>query len=133
MLPDPTESTFQPWESASEDAIQAVREIATNSQYWEDLSTYYAEENHETTIIQDNVSCVKSICRRSALYYVASYSSFRQRAVQLLEDEPFEAFHPIVDRLISDKDPDKQRAAAEFLAGILGGAYLYAKSFSFFK
>jgi len=42
-------------------------------------------------------------------------------AVQLLEDEPFEAFKPTVERLIADKDQNKQRAAAEFLAGVLGG------------
>jgi hypothetical protein len=41
--------------------------------------------------------------------------------VQLLEDEPFEAFKPTVESLIADKDQNKQRAAAEFLAGILGG------------
>ncbi len=61
-LPHKSNSTFQPWDSASEDAIDAVREIATDPQYWENLSLYYSEENHETTIIQDNVSCVKSIC-----------------------------------------------------------------------
>ncbi|KAF9472467.1 hypothetical protein BDN70DRAFT_886944 [Pholiota conissans] len=103
MQPHSSESTFQPWESASEDAIQAVREITTGSEYWENLSTYYSEENHETTIIQDNVSCVKSI-------------------FQLLEDEPFKALRPVLDRLISDKDQDKQRAAAEFLAGVLGAS-----------
>ena len=41
--------------------------------------------------------------------------------VQLLEDEPFAAFKPTVESLIADKDNNKQRAAAEFLAGILGG------------
>lgn len=41
--------------------------------------------------------------------------------VQLLGDEPFEAFKPTVESLIADKDQNKQRAAAEFLAGILGG------------
>ena len=44
--------------------------------------------------------------------------------VQLLEDEPFGAFKPIVESLIADKDHNKQRAAAEFLAGILGGKLL---------
>jgi proteasome activator subunit 4 len=67
MLPHASESTFL-WESASEDAIQAIREITTGSKYWENLSTYYSEENHETTIIQDNVSCVKSICEGLVIY-----------------------------------------------------------------
>lgn len=45
--------------------------------------------------------------------------------VQLLEDEPFEAFKPTVEGLIADKDHNKQRAAAEFLAGVLGGNVFY--------
>lgn len=62
LSPHPSKSTFKPWEAASEDAIQAIREIATDPEYWEHVSTYYSEENHETTITPDNVSCVKSIC-----------------------------------------------------------------------
>lgn len=50
-------------------------------------------------------------------------SDLRYHLVQLLEDEPFKAFRPVVDKLILDKDQDKQRAAAEFLAGVLGGAW----------
>ncbi|KAF8168284.1 hypothetical protein B0H34DRAFT_792908 [Crassisporium funariophilum] len=92
-----------PWESASADALEAIREMVTDPEYWVNVSTYYAEENHETTITQDNVSCVKSI-------------------FQLLEDEPFDAFRPTVEKLIADKDQNKQRAAAEFLAGVLGGS-----------
>ncbi|EDR15426.1 uncharacterized protein LACBIDRAFT_301740 [Laccaria bicolor S238N-H82] len=103
ILPDAVASTFSPWESASADAIEVVRELVTDPTYWETVSTYYSEENHETTIVQDNVSCVKSI-------------------FQLLEDEPFEAFKPVVEKLISDKDQNKQRAAAELLAGVLGGS-----------
>lgn len=41
--------------------------------------------------------------------------------VQLLEDDPFEAFKPIVEGLIAEKEQNKQRAAAELLAGVLGG------------
>ncbi|KAH9487110.1 Proteasome activator complex subunit 4 [Psilocybe cubensis] len=103
ILPRPSKSTFQPWEAGSADAIQAVREMVLRKEYWEDVAIYYSEENHETTITQDNVSTVKSI-------------------FQLLEDEPFEAFRPTVEAAIADKDQNKQRAAAEFLAGILGGS-----------
>jgi len=45
--------------------------------------------------------------------------------VQLLEDEPFEALKSILEELIADKEQNKQRAAAEFLAGVLGGKYTY--------
>ena len=62
LSPHVSESTFEPWEAASEDAIQAIREIATDPEYWECLSIYYSEENLETLITQDNAACVKSIC-----------------------------------------------------------------------
>ena len=41
--------------------------------------------------------------------------------VQLLDDEPLEVLKPIVEELLQDKDKNKQRAAAEFLAGIIAG------------
>ncbi|KAJ7666434.1 hypothetical protein B0H17DRAFT_1162542 [Mycena rosella] len=91
-------STFQPWESLSAQAIVAVREIALNPTFWTQLAMYFSEENHEVAVILDNVSYVKSI-------------------FQVLEDAPFEALRPTLDTLISDKEPDKQRALAEFLAG----------------
>jgi hypothetical protein len=52
-------------------------------------------------------------------------SSDERTSVQILEDEPFAAFKPTVESLIADKDQNKQRAAAEFLAGILGGKVSY--------
>ncbi|KAF5355656.1 hypothetical protein D9756_004216 [Leucocoprinus leucothites] len=103
MLPDLTASTFHPWDPMSHEVISAVTEVTTDQKFWEKVSTYYSEENHETAMIQDNVSCVKSI-------------------FQLLEDKPFNVFKPVVEKLIIDKDQNKQRAAAEFLAGILGGS-----------
>lgn len=123
LSPCSSKSTFKPWEAASADAIQAIREIATEPEYWENLSTYYSEENHETSITQDNVSCIKSICEflLSDNFGILVGSKDEQILVQLLEDEPFEAIRPIVESLIADKDHNKQRAAAEFLAGILGG------------
>ncbi|KAJ7655130.1 hypothetical protein DFH06DRAFT_491600 [Mycena polygramma] len=101
--PDATASTFQPWEQSSDAAIATVREIALAPTFWKQLATYFSEENHEVTIILDNVSYVKSI-------------------FQVLEDEPFEALRPTLDALISDKEPDKQRALAEFIAGLIGGS-----------
>ena len=118
-LPQTSRSTFQPWEQASADAVQAVREVTTDPEYWENMSMYYSEENDETTIIQDNVSFVKSICKHNLPYFFLVHRSLA--LVQLLEDEPFKAFKPTVEKLIADKDHNKQRAAAEFLAGVLGG------------
>ncbi|KAJ7456675.1 hypothetical protein FB451DRAFT_613190 [Mycena latifolia] len=101
--PDTTSSTFQPWENSSAQAIAAVREIALTPTFWTQLAMYFSEENHEVAIILDNVSYVKSI-------------------FQLLEDAPFEALRPTLDTLITDKEPDKQRALAEFIAGVIGGS-----------
>ncbi|RDB28522.1 Proteasome activator complex subunit 4 [Hypsizygus marmoreus] len=101
--PSPTKSTFRPWEPASQDAIEAVRESVTDPEYWEKLAGHFSEENHETSVTQDNVSCVKSI-------------------FQLLEDEPFEALKPTMEKMIADKDQDTQRAAAELIAGVIGGS-----------
>jgi len=63
MPPDDTTSTFAPWDQSSQDAIDILRQVVNTPSFWESLSTYYSEENHETAIIQDDVSCVKSICK----------------------------------------------------------------------
>jgi len=65
MLPHLTKSTFSPWDSTSPEVISAAIETTTQQKFWEKVSAHYAEENHETAIIQDNVSCVKSICMLS--------------------------------------------------------------------
>lgn len=41
--------------------------------------------------------------------------------VQMLEDEPLPALKPILEELLNNKDVDKQRAAAELTAGVIGG------------
>ncbi|KAL5535214.1 BLM3_1 [Sanghuangporus sanghuang] len=99
----PGQSAFKPWESASQEMISAVRKEVANKDFWKSLSKYYAEENHANVATQDNISCVKSI-------------------FQVLEEEPFEYFKPIVEELLEDTKQDKQRAAAELIAGIVGGS-----------
>lgn len=39
----------------------------------------------------------------------------------MLEDEPLPAFKPVLEALLLDKEVDKQRAAAELTAGVIGG------------
>ena len=41
--------------------------------------------------------------------------------VQLLDEAPFEKLRPILEDLIADTERDKQRGAAELLAGVIGG------------
>lgn len=61
--PDRTKSAFQPWEDVSQEVIAVIREVCLDPSYWKKVSTYYAEENHEVTVTQDDISCVKSICK----------------------------------------------------------------------
>jgi proteasome activator subunit 4 len=123
LSPHSSKSTFKPWEAASADVIQAIRQVTTAPEYWEKLSAYYSEENHETYMTHDNVSCVKSIC--AFLSNIFESQLAYKVIVQLLEDEPFAVFKPVVEGLIADKDHNKQRAAAEFLSGVLGGNISY--------
>ncbi|KAF4606976.1 hypothetical protein EYR38_001031 [Pleurotus pulmonarius] len=101
--PHPTRSTFQPWDRTSEAAVTTLRTVAMDPEFWENLITYYAEETDEVSLTQDNVSTVKSI-------------------FQVLEDEPLETLKPQLVTLLQDKDQNKQRAAAELLAGVLNGS-----------
>ncbi|KAF8058272.1 hypothetical protein FPV67DRAFT_1786012 [Lyophyllum atratum] len=101
--PNPTKSAFQPWDPSSKDTLETLRNSAVDPSYWVKLASHYSEENHETSITQDNVSLVKSI-------------------FQLLEDEPFEALRPTMEKMIKNKDQNKQRAAAELVAGVIGGS-----------
>ncbi|KAG6845633.1 hypothetical protein H0H87_005840 [Tephrocybe sp. NHM501043] len=109
LPPSPTKSALAPWDSTSKETLETLRETVTEPEFWEEIAEHYAEENHETTITQDNASFVKSIW-----------------LVQLLEDEPLEALRPTLEKLIQNKDQNKQRAAAEFVAGILGGSKHWA-------
>lgn len=47
--------------------------------------------------------------------------------VQLLGYEPFEALRPTLEELLANKDKNKQRAAAEFIAGILIGMLIVTR------
>ncbi|KAH7923993.1 hypothetical protein BV22DRAFT_1196262 [Leucogyrophana mollusca] len=105
--PQLTTPTFV-WEKVSESTVACVREIALDANFWKKLTTHFAEENHETVVVQDHISCVKSI-------------------FQLLENEPFEVLKPMVEDFLADSDKNKQRAAAELLAGILNGSKHWRK------
>lgn len=59
-------------------------------------------------------------CLLSALFQTLKQYLF---LVQLLNSEPWEALRPTLETLLEDKNKDKQRAAAEFLAGVFGGPW----------
>jgi hypothetical protein len=43
----------------------------------------------------------------------------------MLGDEPWDSLRPTVTKLLEDIEQNKQRAAAEFMAGLLGGKCLF--------
>ncbi|KAI0768547.1 hypothetical protein BD413DRAFT_614418 [Trametes elegans] len=103
LAPHTTKSTFQPWDADSDEAVATIREMVKDESFWRSLSTHYSAENSSDVILQDNLCCVKSI-------------------FQLLDDEPLEALKPVVEELLANKDKNKQRAAAEFLSGVISGS-----------
>ncbi|KAG1867785.1 hypothetical protein DFJ58DRAFT_859984 [Suillus subalutaceus] len=100
--PHGLKSTFK-WEPSNAEALSCLREIAVDADFWKKLSGHFAEENHESTVVQDHISCVKSI-------------------FQVLGDEPWDLLKPKLETLLADQDKNKQRAAAELLAGVLNGS-----------
>ncbi|PVF98837.1 hypothetical protein CPB86DRAFT_757643 [Serendipita vermifera] len=96
-------SEKETWEEDSRSALETLRNLVLTSAYWEKLRVHYAEENQSSAINWDNVSFVKSI-------------------FQMIGDEPWDSLRPTVTKLLEDIEQNKQRAAAEFLAGLLGGS-----------
>ncbi|KAI0274846.1 hypothetical protein BC834DRAFT_814888 [Gloeopeniophorella convolvens] len=100
--PHISKPSLTPWDLESQGAIGAVRDAAKDSAFWKNLSTHFSSETHSEVVSSDNVASVKSI-------------------VQLLEDESFAPLQTLVEELIQNPDQNKQRGAAEFLAGLLNG------------
>ncbi|THH19718.1 hypothetical protein EW146_g1513 [Bondarzewia mesenterica] len=101
--PYPTKRVLKPWEMESQPAIAVIQDVAQDPKYWKSLETHFTAETHADTVTSDNIAVVKSI-------------------VQVLEDESFEPLQKLIEELIANTDQNKQRGAAEFLAGLLNGA-----------
>ena len=127
ILPSESASPIQSWDKSNAEAVESIRELATDPSFWQKLVKHYSAENHSEVIVQDDASCVKSIC---SLFLIFSlfFLLIWKHTVQLLEDEPFEALRPTLEELLEDSDKNKQRGAAELLAGILSGKYDWHKA-----
>ncbi|KAG8823710.1 hypothetical protein FRC18_010687 [Serendipita sp. 400] len=91
------------WEPASQAVFDEFRLSCLKPEFWEALKVHYAEENQSSSVNWDNVSFVKTI-------------------FQVLGNSPWEAFLPTLEKLLADKEQNKQRAAAELLAGVIAGS-----------
>ncbi|CCA68831.1 hypothetical protein PIIN_02692 [Serendipita indica DSM 11827] len=89
-------------ESEATPVVEALRQWAIKPTSWESIKTHYSEETQSGSVNWDNISFVKTV-------------------FQILGNEPWEAFRPTLETLLADSEQNKQRAAAEFLAGVIGG------------
>ncbi|KAI0343952.1 hypothetical protein BDW22DRAFT_1355187 [Trametopsis cervina] len=103
LLPPPSSTPMTACHPDCQEALDTLRNEVTQKSFWEELAKHYTTENHSEVIIQDNASCVKSI-------------------FETLQAEPMEALQPTLETLLADKDKNKQRGAAELLAGLICGS-----------
>ena len=119
---DLKEPGFRKWDEGSQAAITAVREVVLNKKFWEKLAVHYTSENQSSQLAQDNVSTVKSLCKFWSSHKRPPLNFF---PVQLLGDDPFDVYKVVIEEYITVADKDKQRGAAELLAGMLSGRYSF--------
>ncbi|KAG8866672.1 hypothetical protein FRC20_007837 [Serendipita sp. 405] len=108
------------WEPASQAVFDEFRLSCLKPEFWEALKVHYAEENQSSSVNWDNVSFVKTICEPVSIH--GDYKKLTLLPVQVLGNSPWEAFLPTLEKLLADKEQNKQRAAAELLAGVIAGS-----------
>ncbi|KZT61305.1 hypothetical protein CALCODRAFT_514830 [Calocera cornea HHB12733] len=91
------------WEDASRPAVMAVSTAVSDESFWRQYAAYLSEETQSESTSPDAIFCIKSI-------------------FQLLGDAPLTAMRPVLVELLAADDMNKQRAAAEFLAGVVTGS-----------
>jgi len=74
LAPAPDTSTFQPWDPGSAEAVEIVRRVCCDPEYWNAVATYFAEETSQDTLTVDNISATKSICKFFCLFSYRPFS-----------------------------------------------------------
>ena len=90
-----------------------------DSAFWKKLSIHYSTENNTEVVMQDNLCSVKSICE--VTQYLSDVASANSVDSPATRRRTFRSTTTYVGRATGEKDKNKQRAAAEFIAGILTG------------
>ncbi|KAJ7293229.1 hypothetical protein C8J57DRAFT_19449 [Mycena rebaudengoi] len=95
------------WESASQPSLRAVGELMLKDDYFQKLAALWSQESNKSSgnvdLRADNLSYIKSLAK-------------------MFEHEILDDILKTIDPLLSDSDKFKQRAGAEFLAGLLRGS-----------
>ncbi|GJJ09449.1 hypothetical protein Clacol_003672 [Clathrus columnatus] len=108
-LAPPLQSNCLPWSTTSAGAVENLMKICCTEDFWHSMSVYFAEETNQGSLTMDNISCTKSI-------------------FQIIGDVPLPSFQSVVLGLAETKDQNKQRAAAELLAGVIGGSKHWSRA-----
>lgn len=119
--PHVSKPSLTPWDPESQAAISVVRETAGDSTFWQNLSIHFSSETHSEVVSSDNVASIKSIGMLTYIRERLLHPPNSQLSVQLLENESFASLQTLIEELIKNPDQNKQRGAAEFLAGLLNG------------
>jgi proteasome activator subunit 4 len=111
-IPVPSGDPQISWESESKEALDAVREVIAEADYFEKLMVLWGQESSRNMtspeLRADNVTFIKSIAKMS-------------------QGVGFENILNATELLVWDTDRFKQRAGAEMLAGITRGAKNWPK------
>jgi proteasome activator subunit 4 len=119
LAPPKDHSPFTPWKAGSE-IVPTLRAIVCQESFWKRLEELWGEESAQSSITYDSVAFVKSVCEFCHCK-LSLLSNAKLLLVQVLEDECLPLVKPIIMNLLSKIDQNKQRAAAELLAGVIGG------------
>ncbi|KAJ6604293.1 hypothetical protein DFH09DRAFT_1300536 [Mycena vulgaris] len=109
------ETSAMSWELPSQPSLRAISELMLKDDYFQKLATLWSQESGKSggnvDLRGDNVAYIKTLAK-------------------MFEHEVLEEILKIIDPLLSDSDKFKQRAGAEFLAGLWRGSKHWPKSLS---
>ncbi|KAF7339947.1 hypothetical protein MVEN_01912400 [Mycena venus] len=100
------------WEAPSQPSLRALSELMLKDEYFQKLATLWSQESVKSggnvDLRGDNVAYIKTLAK-------------------MFEHEVLDDILKIIDPLLSDPDKFKQRAGAEFLAGLWRGSKHWPK------
>ncbi|POW12958.1 hypothetical protein PSHT_07915 [Puccinia striiformis] len=97
----PNETVGTVWEAPSGPALDALKEIMLQKNFWEKMGGHLSQEHTRNYLMSENVMVIKSI-------------------FQIYGVELWPSLLPVLEELLSDpEDRHKQRAAAEIISGVV--------------
>jgi proteasome activator subunit 4 len=113
------------WETSSQPALQAIKDVVSGGSFWSQLALLFGQESSKnpTTLKlrTENVTFVKSL----GMWLVSEYSialTSTNNSAKMYEHEILDEILGVIDPLLTDNDRYQQRAGAELLAGLLRGS-----------